>query len=231
LKQVTNILIHKRKKEEQVLSKKKTQKGKIGKTPLSLSLPLSSLALGDLDRQVADRLQDLVRPPLRARAKPLELPRLVSEALGDVELGLGRVVVVLGVGGRRDERREHGLRGAVGEELEDHQGLLVGAAADGVEDAAELFFELVVEGLERKEEVKRACEFFFSSFVVVSPAAAALKDFLLFDLSTPSRFLPPPRLLISSLQTHFVRRAAVVLGLGGSALVVDGSGRHDRRGR
>ena len=106
---------------------------------LALSLSLSSRALGDLDRQVVDRLQDLERPPLGAGAKPLELPGLVGEALGDIELGLGRVVVVLGVGGRRDERGEDGLGGAVGQELEDHQGLLVGAAADDVKDAAELF--------------------------------------------------------------------------------------------
>lgn len=126
-----------------------------------LSLSLSpSLALGDLDRQVADRLEDLVRPPLRARAKPLELPGLVREALGHVELGLGRVVVVLGVGRRRDERREDGLGGAVGEELEDHEGLLVGAAADGVEDAAELRVFFCFERREKRErekEVERGC--------------------------------------------------------------------------
>jgi hypothetical protein len=74
----------------------------------------------------------------------------------------------------------------------------------------------------------RACEFFGSW------SSWSRRRRLLLSgnpLIIPPRPFSCTKQPIPFVQTHFVRRSTVVSGLGGSALVVGGSGRHDRRGR
>lgn len=84
------------------------------------------------------RLHDGVSTSLGTGLVALEDGAHVAEGGGDVEVGLLHVHVVLGVSGGRQQALEHGLAGLVGHVLQDHQGLLVAAAADGVEHTADL---------------------------------------------------------------------------------------------
>ena len=65
--------------------------------PTKLSSP--HLVLGEADRQVEGRLGDAEAAALRARPEALEDGAAVGVRLGDHQLGLGRLGVLLGVGG------------------------------------------------------------------------------------------------------------------------------------
>src|SRR4029077_270091 len=109
-------------------------------------LPMSGLPVRDDDRDVGHGLVDRERPTLGPRPPALDRRALIGLGIGDDQVLGGQVVVVLGVGRRALQHREHVVGGVLRHEPEQGGGLLDRPALDRRDDeiglagrAAEVF--------------------------------------------------------------------------------------------